>query len=203
MNIKLAIDEANNLKSKIDDVTMSQLVGLSSPKVRHLLNNLASQAKSYLEVGCYLGGTLRAALHDNSHVQAYAVDNFSMEPDKRQQFFDNTSMVKFEFFEQESFSIDLRKIKTPVELYFYDGLHTVEAQYKAVSYFHPILTSEFVLVVDDWDLNKTRVGTFTAIKDMGFTIIEQYELKGATGDSIEARHASWWGGIGILKVKKA
>src|SRR5688500_6696339 len=106
-----------------------------------------------------------------------------MRPDERQTFFNNTSMLKFDFFEEDSFHMDLSKIKNPIELYFYDGLHTVEAQHKAISYFHPALTDEFVLIVDDWDLNKTKVGTHTAVKELNFKITEYYELKGATGAS--------------------
>lgn len=198
IDIKKSIEQADKLSSKIDAQVMSELSGLSSPRVRHLLNNLASQAKSYLEVGCYLGGTLRAALHGNDHLTAYAVDNFSMSPDTRGQFFKNTDMLKFEFFEEDSFSLDIRKIKTPIELYFFDGCHSVDAQYKAVSYFLPVMADEFVMVIDDWDANKVRVGTHTALMDYKIKPVEKYELKG----SIDNRDNTWWGGLGILKIRK-
>lgn len=202
IDIKTAIDQADKLSSKIDTQVMSELVGLSSPRVRHLLNNLASQAKSYLEVGCYLGGTLRAALHKNEHLTSYAVDNFSMSPETRSQFFKNTDMLKFEFFEEDSFSLDVKKIKQPIELYFFDGCHSVDAQYKAVSHFLPSMADEFVMVIDDWDANKVRVGTHTAFIDYKIKPIEKYELKGASGESLEARENSWWGGLGCFKIRK-
>lgn len=195
MDIKLAIQQADNLKSKITDDVMSQLEGLSSPRVRHLLNNLAAQATSYLEVGCYLGGTLRAALHGNEHLSAVAIDNFSMSPETRAQFFKNTDMLKFEFFEEDSFSFDIRKIKKPIDLYFFDGCHSVDSQYKAVSYFLPAMADEFVMVIDDWDANKVRVGTHTALIDYKIKPLEKYELKGG-------QDKKWWGGLGILKIRK-
>lgn len=202
MNIKEAIEQAQNLSSKIDSETMSQLKGLSSPRVRHLLNNLAAQAKSYLEIGVYLGGTLKAALHNNDHLNAYAIDNFSMSPDTRSEFYKNTDGLKFTFFEEDSFVLDISKIKHPIELYFFDGCHSVDAQYKAVSYFLPAMADEFVMVIDDWDMNKVRVGTHTALIDHKIKPVEKYELKGASGQSIEERNESFWGGLGIFKIIK-
>ena len=180
---------------------MSQLQGLSSPMVRHLLNNLAAQAKSYLEVGCYLGGTLKAALHGND-LYAAAVDNFSMSPGTRGQFYKNTEGLKFDFFDEDSFSMDIKKIRHPIELYFYDGHHSVESQYKAVSHFINAMEDEFVMIVDDWDMNKVRVGTHTALIDLKIKPIEKYELKGASGQSNEERQKVWWGGLGIFKIRK-
>lgn len=203
MDIRKAIEQADELNSKINPETMATLQGLSSPRVRHLLNNLAAQAHSYLEVGCYLGGTLKAALHKNNHLYAAAIDNFSMSPQTRQQFFKNTDALKFDFFEEDSFSFDIRKIKQPIELYFFDGCHSVEAQYKAVSHFLPAMADEFVMVIDDWDMNKVRVGTHTALIDYSIKPLEKYELQGASGQSEEKRHLTWWGGIGIFKIRKS
>ena len=67
---------------------MLQLQGMSSRKVRHLLNNLCGMLGAeagddggcaYLEVGTYLGSTLLAALWGNGAVlrSAVAIDNFS------------------------------------------------------------------------------------------------------------------------------
>lgn len=199
IDVKKAIEQADNLNSKIDTQVMSELRGLSSPRVRHLLNNLAAQAKTYLEIGCYIGGTLRAAIHGNEHLKAYAIDNFSMSPETRGQFFENTKGLNFEFFEEDSYSLDIKKIKQPIDLYFFDGCHSVDAQYKAVSYFLPAMADEFVMVIDDWDANKVQVGTNSALIDLKIKPVERYELKGATGDE---RENSWWGGIGILKIRK-
>jgi hypothetical protein len=202
MDIKKAIEDAGNLRSKITPEAMTTMEGLSSPRVRHLLNNLASQAKSYLEIGCYLGGTLRAALHGNNHLYAAAVDNFSMSPETREQFFKNTEGLNFDFFEEDSFSMDITKIKQPIELYFFDGCHSVESQYKAVSYFLDAMADEFVIIIDDWDMNKVRVGTHTALIDRKIKPLEKYELRGASGQSDDKRKEVWWGGLGIFKIKK-
>ncbi|MBT4497522.1 MAG: hypothetical protein HOC74_07365 [Gemmatimonadetes bacterium] len=56
------------------------LNGMSSPKVRHFLNNLCELPQTrYLEVGCWRGSTLISALYDNhaSVNEVIAIDNFS------------------------------------------------------------------------------------------------------------------------------
>ena len=201
MNIVQCIAGAEAHKSKLTEEYISKLDGLSSPKVWHLLNNLCAGAGSYLEVGCFKGSTLLAALYQNP-VYAFAIDNFSMSPETRGEFFKNTEGAKFEFYEGDSFSCDLAKIKKPIDVYFFDGCHSVESQYKAISHFIPAMSDEFIMVIDDWDANKVKVGTHSALLDLKITPIEKHELKGAMGGSIEERKAGWWGGLVVMRIKK-
>lgn len=195
MDIKKAIADAHKLSSKIDGYVMKELQGLSSPKIRHLLNNLAAQSDSYLEIGCYLGGTLRAALHSNRHLYAVAIDNFSMKPQTRQNFFDNTDMLDFTFIEEDAFKVDLLKFKNKIKLYFYDGDHSFEATQKALEYFYPILQDEFVMVVDDWNMKKIPNAIFTKAKELKLEVIENYNL-------ICSPKGEWWHGLGIIWFRK-
>lgn len=195
MDIKKAIDQAHGLNSKIDGAVMKELQGLSAPKVRHLLNNLAAQADSYLEIGCYLGGTLRAALHSNRHLYAVAIDNFSMKPQTRQNFFDNTEMLTFQFIEEDSFKVDLSKFKQKIELYFYDADHSFEATQKALEYYYPILKDEFVMVVDDWNMKKIPNAIFTKAKEMKLEVIENYNL-------VSPAQGEWWNSLGVIWFRK-
>jgi len=201
IDIKQCIADAENHKSKLTEEYISKLDGLSSPKVWHLLNNLCAGSDSYLEVGCFKGSTLLAALYNNP-VYAFAIDNFMMEPKTRSQFFENTKDAKFEFYEGDCFSFDVTKIKQPIQLYFYDGAHTAEAQYKALTHFAGALADEFIFVCDDWDLSKMKTCSLSAIKDLKFTLIEMHEIKGHTVGTLEDRQAGWWGGLGVLRVKK-
>src|SRR5687768_10557526 len=104
MNLTKAIDRANSFKSNLTVQDINHLDGLSAPKVWHLLNNLVAQSKSYLEVGCFKGSTLSAALRGNN-VDAYAVDNFCMDTKSRSEFFENTKDYRFTFFEQDSWTV--------------------------------------------------------------------------------------------------
>jgi len=196
MNIIQAIQNANRLKSKLPDEVIKSMDGLSSPKVWHLLNNLAGQAKTYLEVGLYKGSTLISALHGNEHLQAFGVDNFSMFPKKRANFFANTNAYKnrFTLFEQDCWTVDLSKLP-PIELFFYDGDHSFEAQYKAIEYFYPAMADEFTYVCDDWNMKKIPNATFSAAKAMNLEVIENHDL-------ICPQKGEWWNGIGVIRFKK-
>lgn len=200
MNIQRAIDLADAHKSKLTEEYISKLVGLSAPKVWHLLNNLCAQSDTYLEVGCFKGSTLLAALYENP-VYAVALDNFSMAA-TREEFYNNTKDANFTFYEEDAFAFNVTKIEKPIKLYFYDGHHSGESHYSAISHFSQCLADEFVYVCDDWDLTRMKTVTFTVLRDLGYEILECYELAGKTNGTEEERKASWWGGIGIVKVRK-
>lgn len=196
-DIKSAIDQAKNNSSKIDTTVMSELQGLSTPAVRHLLNNLAAQSYAYLEIGCYLGGTLRAALHGNDHLYSVAIDNFSMHPSTRQNFFDNTSMLHFNFIEGDCFEVKINKESLAIcfDLYFYDGDHSFESHKKALSHFIDAMADEFIYVCDDWNMKRIPNATFEAAKELGLEVVECHNLNCA-------QKGLWWNGIGIIKFRK-
>lgn len=196
MNIKSAFDRAERLESKIPRDYIDKLTGLSSPKVWHLLNNLCAEADGYLEIGTYMGSSLMAALYGNN-VSATAVDNFCMKPKTRGHFFQNTKSLTFRFIEKDCFEIN-PSIISPIDLYFYDGRHTYDDQYKAVVHFLPAMTQEFVYVCDDWNNQPVREGTFAAIKDTNLEILEFHERK----DSTMKNKDEWWCGIACIKLRK-
>ena len=72
-----AIDGATDNNSNFDPKDFN-ITGLSSTKVRHLLNNLCNERGTvYADVGCYMGSTLFAAVMRNDNVKAYAIDDFA------------------------------------------------------------------------------------------------------------------------------
>lgn len=195
--IKDAITNAENLHSKIPTSYFDHMQGgLSSQRIWHLLNNLASKSTSYLEVGTYMGSTLMAALYENP-IYAVAIDNFCMKPTTRNHFFQNTKKLKFEFIEDDCFKVDTGKIK-PIELYFFDGEHSFESQYKALVHFIPCMKEEFIYVCDDWTNSAVKEGTHKAIEDAKLTIVESYVL----GDGKQKDREGWWCGLGIFKLRK-
>jgi hypothetical protein len=197
MNIEQAFKDAEKLKSKIPNEYLDKLTGLASHRVWHLLNNLASQSDSYLEIGTYMGSSLMAALYSNEHVKATAVDNFCMKPKTRNHFFQNVKNLKFTFIEKDCFKIDPTEIKD-IELYFFDGEHTYEAQYNAIKHFLPCMKNEFTYVCDDWNNLPVRQGTFDALSDCGVEIIEFEER---LNDRMKDKDG-WWCGIVAIKLKK-
>jgi len=196
MDITKAINDGDVLKSKIPSAYISGLTGLSSPKVWHTLNNLCAQSDTYLEIGTYMGSSLMAALYENK-VKAFAVDNFCMKPRTRNHFFQNVKNLDFTFIEKDCFKIT-NEITDKIGLYFYDGEHTEEAQYKALVHFLPMMKDEFVYVCDDWTNGPVQKGTRRAIEDLNLTVVDAQErgvgkLKDVGG---------WWCGIAVIKLRK-
>lgn len=196
MTIKEAFERAENLQSKIPADYIPKLTGLSSPKIWHLLNNLCAQADSYLEIGTYMGSSLMAALYGNS-VSAVAVDNFCMKPKTRGHFFQNTKHLSFTFIEKDCFTIQHSELPA-IDLYFYDGEHSQDSQYKAIVHFLGSMKQEFIYVCDDWNNSPVREGTFQAIRDCKLEIVEFHERRHETMKDKE----NWWCGIAVFKLKK-
>ena len=74
-----SIEKAKAHSSRLTEEVLT-LDGMSSPKVRHFLNNLCSLPNAtYLEVGCYRGSTWLASLFNNQDTMhfAYAVDDWA------------------------------------------------------------------------------------------------------------------------------
>lgn len=195
MNIQRALDRTNALHSKLTPKAIKQLDGLSSPKVWHLLNNLVSQVDTYLEVGCFKGSTLCAAMYGNDNVKGYAVDNFVMNKESRDILYKNIEPYKnITFFEQDAWTVDLTQIKEKIRVYFYDGDHSFEAHYKALTYFYPVLADEFIYVCDDWDMKRIPNATFEAAKFLNLDKADLHNLKG--------NNKEFWNGIGVIKFRK-
>src|SRR6478609_460118 len=73
---KGAIRLAEASASSLSDAVL-RVEGMSSAKVRHLLNNLVKfEGCRYLEIGCWKGSTLISALLNN-RPQYWAIDNWS------------------------------------------------------------------------------------------------------------------------------
>jgi hypothetical protein len=74
--IDAALELADNGASKISD-RERELFGLSSVRLRNLLNNLCSKPDTnYLELGVYKGATLISALFGNIQTKAIGVENY-------------------------------------------------------------------------------------------------------------------------------
>ncbi len=181
--------------------------GMSSSKVRHFLNNLCSFPKtSYLEIGCWKGSTLVAALYKNtdSVVQSVAIDNWSEFGGPREIFLSNVTRFlihpSLKIVNSDCFTIDKQAIfSQPVNLYFYDGNHEEQSQESAFTYFNDIFEPVFIAVVDDWNDLKVRNGTRLAFQKLGYQILFDKEIWTPTnGDTL-----SWWNGLYVAVIKKS
>lgn len=208
-----AINNANNLQSKLTNEIL-MISGMSSPKVRHFLNNLITPQSRYLEIGCWRGSTFISALYQNNPECAFAIDNWSEFDESNFQIFcydyaygKTRNIFRYnvrEFLscpitiiEEDAFTIDKSRIKD-INTYFYDGAHDYESQKKALIYYYDSLSDSFVFIIDDWNEEAAQEGTKDSIKELGLKVYFEYEGYAELNGDIR----NWWNGLYISVLGK-
>jgi hypothetical protein len=207
--IENSIGKAEDLISKLP-VSVSERPGMSSRKIRHLLNNLCSMEDArYLNIGLCSGSSFWSAVFHNN-VKATGIDWFRNDTTKgtEKEFWTNFSAVinledqildrYFQIYNQDCFTV---KPKDKFNIYLYDAGHSEENQYKALTYFNEYLDNEFILLVDDWDDKDVQFGTSRAIKDLGYKAKFFWEGAGQFGNW-EPSSDTWWNGFLVALIKK-
>lgn len=195
------IEEAANGKPVLP-TEIETVPGFSSPRVRRLLNALCSQPGTvYLEIGVHVGSTFIPAVYGNG-AQATCIDNWQMFAGAREQFQVHVKQYipdrVINVIDHDCFTVDRARIPQGVNVYFYDGDHSAQAQYNALAYFAPVLADQFVLLVDDCNWEEPREETKRAIKELGFREVWGELLPGAyNGDQDQ-----WWNGLYVALIEK-
>lgn len=182
------------------------IVGMSSPKVRHFLNNLCSlPGTNYLEIGIWRGSTHISALFGNEDYISHSVgfDNWSEFGGPYNEFLLNltTFLPNFngKFYSVDCFSINKETVfSSPVNIYFYDGQHTIESQKKAFTFFNDIFDNVFIAVVDDWNFPEARLGTRKAFEELKYVILFESILPARYNSDL----AQWWNGLYVAVIRK-
>jgi hypothetical protein len=197
-----AVTESDRLQSKLPPEILA-LDGMSSPRVRHLLNNLCDfEECRYLEIGAWKGATALSASYRNPG-SFTAVDNFSEFGGPASQFYANQERWREEcplrFIEATAWDLHSATVK-PVNVYFYDGGHAESEQYRAFTHFHDAFADEFIAVVDDWNERHVRQATWAAIHDLKYSFNPNaHWWLHATGN---ADRDGWWNGVLVAVLQK-
>jgi len=191
--------------------------GLSGTKIRILLNQLLSNEEAeYLEVGVYAGSTFVPALFENNPKEAYAVDNWSEFDGHRDVFIHHCETFlpglngkphplgikpEYNLIEKDFFQTAVSDYSwTKFNVYFYDGHHAEESQYKALEHMLDIgcLANEFIFMVDDYGWEGVRRGTQNSIKDFKLNVLYE-ETLGVTDpmppEYTQEQNENWWNGF--------
>lgn len=200
---------ANNKESKIND-NILDIEGMSGVKSRHFFNNICSYDDTrYLEIGSFHGSTFSSALYNNN-IKAVSIDNWSEFGDQRpkEHFLKNLEKYKgssdVNFIEKDCWDVDINELPN-FNVYFYDGHHSEESQFKALDLYRDCLDDQFILIVDDWNWENVRKGTYRGITKNNMKIIYQYELY--TNDknehsTLSFKYSMWHNGIVALVIQK-
>lgn len=204
-HVRISIARAENRISQLDQGVLA-IDGMSSPKVRHFLNNLCSMPNTcYLEIGCWKGSTFISSLFKNGAyiTSAIGIDNWSAWGGPKEEFYRNCQRFlpsnQYQFHEVDCFKIDPKKLcANPVNVYFYDGAHTKQDQELAFLHYNDVFDDLFVAVVDDWNWPPVPEGTRAAFDKLQYQILfEQIMPARWNGDE-----ENWWHGLYIAVIRK-
>jgi hypothetical protein len=203
--IKLAIENAEKCESKLDNDVMA-IGGYTGTKLRHLLNNLGAISKNVWEIGSHRGSTICATMFKNENLEnVYFSDDFSEFDDGtvRSELISNTARftpanASLFFLEKDCFTTEREEVKVPIDLYLYDGNHSIEAQRNAFTKMKDFFADEFIAVVDDGNWQAVKDGTAFGVRDAGLEILFQKHL----GIEKESDGEGYWNGTIVLLLKK-
>jgi hypothetical protein len=200
------------LQANLDpEVGIYAIDGMSGRKYRFFINTLigALTDARYLEVGTWRGSTLCSAVHGNK-VRAVAIDNWSEFGGPKDICMANvkrfmTTENSIHIIEGDFRSVNYGDIGT-FNVYLFDGPHEEQDQYDGLAMALPALDKQFVFIVDDWNWDKVRHGTFAAIARCGLRMLFSSEIRTdlPKPHKLEkaGKHTDWHNGYFISVLEK-
>lgn len=203
--IEHAIAQAHLEQSKLTPEVLA-VEGMSSPKVRHLYNNLGAISKKYFEVGSWKGASLISTCFGNDLIY-YSCDNFSeFNPDGTVEKEFQKNCMKYlqgaQYYNVDCFTLTELEFPLPHDLYLFDGGHSFDDHKRAVTHFFPMMADQFVFVVDDFshpDFHAVKEGTLAgleAVKDQ-YEVVKSWEIFEEGEGSVR-----FWNGLGIFLIRR-
>lgn len=178
--VQNAIDQSERFNSKMPKDMLFFGDHMTSPRSRHLLNNICSLPKArILEIGAYKGASIIAALYQNDVEYAYTIDNWSEFGGPKEIFLQNIKHyipnAPLKVISEDSFRVEPTSLPS-FNIYFYDGGHSQAEQEKAFTHFNNCFDNVFIAIVDDWMWEQVRIGTFQAFKKLNYTLLFEKEV---------------------------
>ena len=207
-HVELAFENAEEGKSKITQGIIN-MEGMSGIKTRHFYNNVLNKDDArYLEIGTWKGSSVCSAMCGNK-AKVVCIDNWSEFDGPKTEFLENFTYYKGEneatFIEQDCYKVDVLKLPK-FNIYMYDGNHTKESHYNALVHYYNCLDDIFVFIVDDWNWNDVRDGTYESFKKLSLSVMYEREIR-TTNDGSHPPWGSelqkqWHNGIYVAILQK-
>ena len=205
--IETAFRNAENNISKIT-YDIIRMEGMSGTKTRHFYNNLLNTEDArYLEIGTWKGSSVCSAMCGNK-AKVICIDNWSEFGGPKREFLVNFEKFKGKndatFIEIDCFKVDVSKLPK-FNIYMYDGNHTNESHYKALLHYYSCLDDIFIFIVDDWNWQDVRDGTFESIKKLNLKILFDRRIRLTWDNSHtpqEQASKTWHNGIYVAILQK-
>lgn len=197
-----SFSKAIQKKSKLNNTTFASDTSCNSLHgvipYYHLINNLCSlKNASHLHIGLYKGGSFVSALYGNEEILSdkFGIDIFDEDYDMD---ISNKNLLKdvscwygnifydvcgqylkkysYQVITSDCFKIDKSMFKKPIDIYLYDADHSTIAHEKAFTYYNDTLADVFIAIVDDWNWEQVRLGTFKAFDKLKYKILYENEI---------------------------
>ena len=199
-HLELSFENAEKGVSKITDGILN-MDGMSGKKTRHFYNNLLNKDDArYLEIGTWKGSSVCSAMCGNK-AKVVCIDNWSEFGGPKNEFLTNFNTYKGEneasFIEEDCYNVNISKLPK-FNIYMYDGNHTKDSHYKALVHYYDCLDDMFIFIVDDWNCEVVRDGTYESFKHLKFSVLYEKEIY-TPGNGT---HETWWNGIYVAILKK-
>lgn len=227
-HIESSIEKAERGESQISLFNLA-IDGMSSPKIRHFINNLCNIPEArYLEIGVYKGANFCSAIYNNK-IKACCIDNwiqFSnncvIHSDRSDQtgktedvFYKNVHRCcdaeKAICFKDSEISIIKGDCFSPhvikeasymkYNIYFYDGDHNGDSHARMIRDYYHTLDDVFVLIIDDWDFPTQQTLVVNTLAALNIKICKRWDMPGFH-NNIKLQMENWWEGLGILLCMK-
>lgn len=209
-HVKECIEKASSYTSKLADDLVRNLYGMTGFKTRHFYNNLCSiEDARYLEIGTWMGSSLISALYENRHCKATVIDNWSEFGGNMDEL--NSNIKRFiphpiccNIINSDCFALN-EPLDDKFNIYLYDGAHDEISQRKAITEYYKYLDDIAIIIVDDWNHEPTRIGTFKGLDDVDANIHFQHEIRltqDNTHTPMDIAKIDFWNGIGIFVIEK-
>ena len=205
--IETSFQNAENGISKIttDIINMD---GMSGTKTRHFYNNLLnSHDARYLEIGTWKGSSVCSAMCNNK-AKVICIDNWSEFGGPKSEFLVNFEKFKGKndatFIENDCYKVDV-SVLPKFNIYMYDGNHSNDSHYMALLHYYDCLDDVFIFIVDDWNWDDVRDGTYKSIQQLQLKILYEKEIR-LTWDNThtveQLAKDTWWNGLYVAILQK-
>ena len=209
-HVKKCLDMANNNTSKLSHDILYNLQGMTGHKTRHFYNNLCSLDDArYLEIGTWKGSSAISALYMNMHCKATLIDNWSEFDGTSDELIANIKKHIPYYPQYVYINDDCFNLKEPLigsyNIYMYDGNHDEISQKKAITDFYKYLDDVSIVVIDDWNIDRVRDGTFKGLDEIDGRVLFKEEIRltydGSHTEMAKA-HTDFWNGMAVFVIEK-
>jgi predicted O-methyltransferase YrrM len=180
---------------------LEQVENLTRENILALLNYAASclgPEEAYVEVGVFHGASLIAAMLGNEERRFVGIDDFGLRGGslgKLEANLDRFGLPRPEILVGDAFELVRggALAGAPVGVWYYDALHTYDAQLEGLRIAEPLLAPGALVIVDDTDWAQVE----RALNDY---LAEQPRARRIlTIEGVDRGAAQWWEGMQVLE----